>query len=156
MEIPPVVMVLRDAEVQALLRTAFFSSARPGPDQPEWYGIGPTYVVSMRAQLIGRAATRVPGLKRLPVMKLLAIGEIALLARTHASMLSLQERRRLVALVRQGRGRARNLGAEEREELAALVAKAEPRRFAGLVADKLSPVPLPRRLVNGPRRRQLH
>jgi hypothetical protein len=31
------------------------------------------------------------------------------------------------------------------------VAKAEPRLFAGQVADKLSPVPLPRRLVRGPR-----
>jgi hypothetical protein len=106
----------------------------------------------MRAQLIGRAATRVPGLKRLPVMKVLAIGEIALLARTHASKLSPDERRRLLTLVRKGRGRTRTLAAEEREELAELVAKAEPRRFAGLVADKLSPVPLPRRLVNGPTR----
>ena len=100
----------------------------------------------MRAQLIGRAATRVPGLKRLPVMKLLAIGEIALLARDHVRRLDPVERRRLVALVRKGR----HLAADEREELAQLVAKAEPRRFAGLVADKLSPVPLPRRLVNGP------
>jgi hypothetical protein len=115
----------------------------------------PAYVVEVRAQLIGRAAMRIPGLKRLPVMKLLAIGEIALLARTHAALLAPAERRRLVALVRKGRGRPRNLTPDEREELARLVAQAEPRRFAGLVADKLSPVPLPRRLVNGPRR-QLH
>jgi hypothetical protein len=123
------------------------------PDQRKWYVIGPAYVVDVRAQLIGRAATRVPGLKRLPVMKLLAIGEIALLVRAHASLLEADERRRLVALVRKGRGRARNLTPDEREELAGLVAKAEPRRFAGLVADKLSPVPLPRRVVEGPRRR---
>jgi hypothetical protein len=109
--------------------------------------------VEVRAQLIGRAATRIPGLKRLPVMKVLAIGEIALLVRTHASLLEPAERRRLVALVRKGRGRAHNLTQEEREELGELVAKAEPRRFAGLVADKLSPVPLPRRVVEGPRRR---
>jgi hypothetical protein len=32
------------------------------------------------------------------------------------------------------------------------VAKAEPRLFVGSVADKLSPVPLPRRLVQGPKR----
>jgi hypothetical protein len=95
---------------------------------------------------------RVPGLKRLPVMKLLAIGEIALLARRHVSLLEPEERRRLVELVRHGRGRTRNLSDAEREELAALVAKAEPRRFAGLVADKLSPVPLPKRVVNGRRR----
>jgi hypothetical protein len=96
---------------------------------------------------------RVPGLKRLPVMKLLALGEIALLVRRHVSLLEPAERRRLVELVRQGRGRRRNLSDAEREELALLVAKAEPRRFAGLVADKLSPVRLPRRLVNGPARR---
>jgi hypothetical protein len=95
---------------------------------------------------------RIPGLKRLPLMKLIAIAEIAVLARSHATKLSADERRRLVALVREGRGRRSRLSAEEREELSTLVAKAEPRLFAGLVADKLSPVPLPRRLVRGRRR----
>lgn len=97
---------------------------------------------------------RIPGLKRLPVLKLLAIGKIALLAREHAAKLSAEERRRLVALVGKGRGRRTRLSPAEREELAHLVAKAEPRLFAGLVADRLSPVPLPRRLVRGPRRRE--
>jgi hypothetical protein len=96
---------------------------------------------------------RIPGLKRLPVMKLIAIGEIALLVRSHAMKLDPDERRRLVALVRKGRGRRSRLSAEEREELSKLVAKAEPRLFAGLVAEKLSPVPLPRRLVRGRRPR---
>ena len=99
-----------------------------------------------------RAAGRVPGLKRLPVLKLIAAGEIALLAKTHLERLSPPERRRLVELVRKGRGRPRNLSAGEREELERLVAKLEPRLFAGLAADKLSPVPLPRRVVHGPRR----
>ena len=36
---------------------------------------------------------------------------------------------------------------------AKVVAKAEPRRFAGLAADKLSPIPLPRRIIDGPPRR---
>jgi hypothetical protein len=103
--------------------------------------------------LIANGARRVPGLKRLPVLKLLAIGEIALLARTHATKLEPAERRRLVELVRQGRGRPRRLSAPEREELSKLVAKAEPRLFAGEVADRLSPVPLPKRLVTGKRRR---
>jgi hypothetical protein len=113
-------------------------------------------VPSLPVRILGRGVTRVPGLKRLPVMKLLAIGEIAILVRDHAAMLEPDERRRLVALVRKGRGRARNLSADERQELAELVAKAEPRRFAGLVADKLSPVPLPRRLVQGPAPRRTH
>jgi hypothetical protein len=95
---------------------------------------------------------KIPGLKRLPVMKLIAIAEIALLAHSHAAKLSTDERRRLIALVRKGRGRRSRLSDEERDELGRLVAKAEPRLFAGAVVDKLSPVPLPRRLVRGPRR----
>ena len=109
---------------------------------------------SLAARVIGRGASRVPGLKRLPVMKVLALGEIALLARDHARLLEPAERRRLLELVRHGRGRPSNLSPAEREELAELVARAEPRRFAGLAADKLSPVPLPRRVVEGPRRRR--
>jgi hypothetical protein len=104
-------------------------------------------------QAIAHAASRVPGLKRLPMFKLIAIGEIALLARTHATKLDAAERRRLLQLVREGRGRPGKLTAEDREELSQLVSKAEPRLFAGSVADKLSPVPLPRRLVRGPRKR---
>jgi hypothetical protein len=93
----------------------------------------------------------VPGLKRVPVLKLLAIGEIALAARTHAMKLSAEERSRLVALVRKGRGRPSRLTDSERADLRELVAKAEPRLFAGTVADAVSPLPLPRRLVRGPR-----
>jgi len=95
---------------------------------------------------------RVPGLRRLPMLKLLAIAEIALLARRHMARLTPAERRRLFELLREARGRGRNLEATERDELAALVAKAEPRAFAGLAADRLSPVPLPRRIVHGRRR----
>jgi hypothetical protein len=101
---------------------------------------------------LAHGVSRVPGLKRLPVMKLLAVGEIALLARTHASKLEAGERRRLVELIRTGRGRPSKLSETERQELSGLVAKAEPRLFAGLVADKLSPVPLPKRVTHGPRR----
>ena len=104
-------------------------------------------------QAIAHGVSRVPGLKRLPVLKLIAIGEIALLARTHATKLDAAERRRLLELVRAGRGRPSKLSADEREELGRLAAKAEPRLFAGQVADKLSPLPLPRRLVHGPRKR---
>jgi hypothetical protein len=102
---------------------------------------------------IAHGAGRIPGLRRLPMLKLLAIGEIALLARSHLRKLDPDERRRLVELLRAGRGRSRNLSEAEREELARLVAKVEPRLFAGAVADKLSPVPLPRRVVQGRTRR---
>ena len=133
----------------ALLRTALRRKA---------YGRRPAFVAtapSLRRvpPLPVRVLARAPVLKRLPILKVLAIAEVALLARDHVSRLDAGERHRLLALVRKGRGRTRNLSAEEREELARLVAKAEPRRFAGLVADKLSPVPLPKRITHGPSRR---
>jgi hypothetical protein len=99
----------------------------------------------------GRVATRVPGLRRLPVLKLLAIGEIVLLARQHVDKLEPHERRRVIELLRLGGGRPSRLSNAQRRELSALVEKAEPRLFAGAAADKLSPVPLPRRLVRGKR-----
>jgi hypothetical protein len=108
----------------------------------------------MSHRVAASAAHHVPGLRRLPVLKLLALAEIGLLARDHVSLLEPQERRRLFVLVRKGHGRARNLTDQERTELAGLIAKVEPRRFAGLAADRLSPVPLPRRIVEGPRRRR--
>jgi hypothetical protein len=102
---------------------------------------------------IAAGASRVPGLRRIPVFKLLALGEIALLARSHMGRLEPDERRRLIELLRKGRGRTTRLSGDERDELGRLLAKTEPRLFAGLVADRLSPMPLPRRLVYGPRRR---
>ena len=103
---------------------------------------------------IAHGVSRIPGLKRLPVLKLLAIGEILVLAHAHATKLTADERRRLLHLVRQGRGRPSHLDVQEREELAQLIRKAEPRLFAGLAADKLSPVPLPRRLTHGPKKKR--
>jgi hypothetical protein len=104
----------------------------------------------MRNFLIKRVVSRLPILRTLPIFRLLAIAEIALLARDHLGRLEPAERRRLVELVREGRGRGRNLPDAEREELAKLVAKVDPRRFGLLAADKLSPVPLPKRLTEGP------
>lgn len=101
---------------------------------------------------VGRAARGVPGLRRLPVLKLLAAAEIAMLARDHVLLLDGGERRRLLELIRIGRGRRRNLSDPERDELTDLVAKMEPRLLAGNAVDKLSPVPIPRRLVYGPRK----
>jgi hypothetical protein len=108
----------------------------------------------MTTRLLARGATRVPVLRNLPVLKLVAVAEVALLARDHMGRLDPVERRRLVELVRLGKGRAKNLPEAQREELAALVAKVEPRAFAGLAVDRLSPIPLPHRLVHGPQRRR--
>jgi hypothetical protein len=108
----------------------------------------------MPGRFLVRALTRLPGLRRLPMLKLLAIGEIAVLARSHITKLDPTERRRFLELLKQGKGRTRDLTPAQREEFTALVAKLEPRLFAGVAADKLSPVPLPKRVVHGPRDRR--
>jgi hypothetical protein len=91
-------------------------------------------------------------LRRLPLLQLLTLGEIVILAREHTMRLNPTERRRMVELIRRGRGRRRNLTEAERDELAGLIAKANPRQFAGRVAARFSPVPLPGRVVNGKKR----
>jgi hypothetical protein len=98
---------------------------------------------------LGSATKRVPGLRRIPLVRLLALGEIALLARDHVARLSPAERRRLAALVRTGRGRRSRLTVREREELEGLLAKLGPRELLGDAVERLSPLPLPRRLLYG-------
>jgi hypothetical protein len=90
---------------------------------------------------------RAPGLKRLPLLKWLSVAEIARLAHEHAKKLDKADQRRVVELLRKGT----TMSSRERDELGRLLNKAEPRLFAGLAADKLSPVPLPRRVVRGPK-----
>jgi hypothetical protein len=101
---------------------------------------------------LGKASEKVPGLRRLPVVKLLSIAEIAVLTKDHYQRLSAAERKRLLELVRTGRGRTNRLTGPEREELEALVAKLEARRLVGDTVDRLSPVPLPKRILYGKRR----
>jgi hypothetical protein len=88
----------------------------------------------------------------IPLAKLLAAAEILMLARRHWHLLEPDERRRVIALVGHTHGRRRNLSQGDREELAQLIHKADPRLFAGLVAQRFSPVPLPGRVVRGKRR----
>lgn len=95
---------------------------------------------------VGRVSRRLPILRRLPVVRLLAIAEIALVARRHLQHLSPDERRRLTALVR---ARRRGLSPVEQDELRGLVAKLDPRAFAGSAVDRISPVPLPHRFTRG-------
>ena len=96
---------------------------------------------------------RIPGLRHIPVVRLVAIAEIMLVAHDHMTRLEPQERRRILQLVRIGRGRPQRLSEAEREELRQLLAKAEPRLFVGEVAERFSPVKLPRRIVHGRRKR---
>jgi hypothetical protein len=103
----------------------------------------------MLSQMLGRAvlitglprvAARIPGLKRLPMLKLLAVAELALIARKHLQHLDATERRRLAELVRRGRG----MSAAEREEFRGLVSKLDARAFAGSAVERLSPMRVPR------------
>lgn len=110
------------------------------------------YMPSRRlTHTLARVADRAPGLKRVPVVKLLTAAELVITARRHLGRLTPEERRRIATLIRVGRGRRRNLSEDEREELAGLIAKVEPRLLAGQAIDAFSPVPLPRRLVYGRR-----
>jgi hypothetical protein len=103
---------------------------------------------------LGKASERVPGLRRVPVVKLLTAAELGLLARDHVARLSPSERRRLIVLVRVGRGRRTRLTDAERAELEHLLVKLQPRLLMGEAIHRLSPVPLPRRLVFGPKDRR--
>ncbi len=98
-----------------------------------------------------KAAGRVPGIRRIPVVALLSAAEVAILARDHLQRLTPAERRRLVHLVKTGRGRRDRLTEKERAELERMVETLEPRRLLGDAAGKLSPVPLPQRLLYGKR-----
>jgi hypothetical protein len=100
---------------------------------------------SLFTQTVGRVTQRIPALRRLPVMRLLVLGEVVVLARGHIEQLTPPERRRLVTLVRDARGRPKTLSSRERDELEALIAKADPKLFAREAAERLSPVPLPKR-----------
>jgi hypothetical protein len=63
-------------------------------------------------------------------LRILAIAQVALLARRHLGKLESDERSRLAKLVAQSKGRPRrNLSANEREEMLRLVRKLEPERF---------------------------
>jgi hypothetical protein len=63
--------------------------------------------------------------------RVLAIAQVAILVRHHATLLERDERNRLAMLVAQSKGRPRkNLSANEREELLRLATKLEPGAFA--------------------------
>jgi len=104
-----------------------------------------------RNRLLAHGISRVPGLKRVPIFKLLALAEVAILAKAHYGRLAPAERSRLLQLVKTSRGRTGNLTQSERDDLARLVNKMEPRMFAGSAVSQLSPIPLPKRLTHGPK-----
>lgn len=84
--------------------------------------------------------SRIPLVKKIPVARLVILAEVAMIAGEHVGRLSPRERRRVLELLRRGRGRPSNLSQRERAELATLVAKAEPKLFARSVVRKFSPI----------------
>jgi hypothetical protein len=86
--------------------------------------------------------------RRLPLFKVIAVVQLALLARRHMSALTPAERRRMAELARHGV----KLTPDERSELRYLASKLEPRAFAAAAADRMAPFPVPRRFLGGRRR----
>lgn len=84
-------------------------------------------------------------LRKVPVARLLALAEVAILVREHIYRLEPQERHRLAELIMQGRGRPSSLSARERRELTSLVAKTEPRGLLNEAVEKVTGVPVSRR-----------
>jgi hypothetical protein len=86
-----------------------------------------------------------------PIVGVLLVAEVAAMTWAHLAKLSSPQRRRLLALLAQTRGRPGSLSRSEREELTVLLAILEPRLFLGSAVKRLSPVPVPQRLLYGPR-----
>jgi len=102
-----------------------------------------------------RLLLRSPWVKRLsrgvPVARLLLVAELVILAQRHLSKLDAAQRRRLFSLLLRARGRPRSLTAPERFEFVYLVATLEPRLLLGTAMGRVSPLPLPKRLLYGRR-----
>jgi hypothetical protein len=89
---------------------------------------------------IARAAERLPGLRRLPLARLVIAAELAVLAKAHLDRLKPSERKRLLILLRDARGIPKNLTGRDRREFEKLVEKLEPSIFASTAAEKFSPL----------------
>ena len=96
-----------------------------------------------RNAAIGRISRRVPLLRRVPVVRLILLAELITVARRHLDQLTPKQRRRALELIRKGP----DMTDKQKQELRGLVRKLEPRAFAGSAAERLSPLPLPRRLT---------
>jgi hypothetical protein len=92
----------------------------------------------------GKFAERVPGLRALPVVRLIMAGEVAVLGKHHLDKLNAAERGQLIGLLTKAKGRPKNLSPEDQQALSAIVEKLEARTFLVEATDKLSPVGVPK------------
>jgi hypothetical protein len=100
--------------------------------------------------LLGRTALKRVA-RGIPVGRLLLAADVARLAGQHLARLDGGERRRLASLLKLAALQRERLDPAAREELEALVAKLEPRLLLGTALKRVSPVPIPRRLLYGRR-----
>jgi hypothetical protein len=89
--------------------------------------------------------------RTIPLAPLLLAGEMTMIATRHIAKLDGSQRRRLVSLLGKARGLPGNLTEEERREVLALLAVLEPRLFLGSAVRTISPLPVPKRILYGPR-----
>jgi hypothetical protein len=88
-----------------------------------------------------------PSLKKVTTWGyVLILAELAVLLKHHWDRLDEDERKRLPQLVRKSRGRPSNLSIREKRELRRLVDKIGPRELAVGVADRFSPVGVPKQI----------
>jgi hypothetical protein len=99
-------------------------------------------------QLAGKAVQRVPGLRMLPVVRLIMAAEVLLVGKHHLDRLDPAERGRMIGLVAKAKGRPRSLSEQEQLELAKIVEKLEPRLFLAEATDRISPVGVPSPLLS--------
>lgn len=85
--------------------------------------------------------------KLVPLARLLLIAELAVQAGRHVAKLEPSERTRLLGLLGRARWHPGVLTEDERHELFELVGKMEPQVFLAGAVTRLSPVPIPRRLL---------
>jgi len=90
-------------------------------------------------------------IRGVPLARILLIAELGLMTSRHLGRLDAGQRGRLFSLFIRARGRPRSLTAAERIEFLGLLARLEPRLFMGMAFQRLSPVPLPKRLLYGRR-----
>jgi hypothetical protein len=85
--------------------------------------------------------------RNVPLARLLIAAQVAITVGRQLARLDAGERRRLVELMGEGVRRRGKLSAGEREELRAIVVKLEPHLLLASAVQRLSPVPVPRRLL---------